>query len=183
MDTKDVKEYIKQSLFLLMETTPYEKISMDMISAKSGVSRRTIYRYFDNKTDILNYYMKEMVNEYYRTVQSKIENTANLIARSFQFVSDNVKFFQIAYKNNLLSSIIEVLEDVIRKMVSNTKNKKYKGFNTDNIDYYIAFVSGGCYRMLCQYLKEENQHTPKQMASIYRRIISDLDKRWTGNEK
>ena len=47
MDAKEVKQYIKQSLFLLMENYDYDKISMNMIAEKAGVSRRTIYRNFD----------------------------------------------------------------------------------------------------------------------------------------
>ena len=178
MDTREVKDYIKQSLFLLMENHDYEKISMNMIAEKSGVSRRTIYRNFKNKHEILNYYMKEMVNDYYFTVQSKLENTANVIARSFQFISDNVNFFKLAYKNNLMANILDVLEQVVKKMILETKSKKFKAIKKDDIEYYIAFVSGGCYRMLCQWLKEQNSKSPREMASMYRRIISDLDNRF-----
>lgn len=178
MDAKEVKQYIKQSLFLLMENYDYDKISMNMIAEKAGVSRRTIYRNFENKQQILSYYMKEMVDDYYFAVQSKLENTANVIARSFQFISDNVKFFQLAYKNNLMANILDVLEQVVRKMIVETKSRKFKAIKKDDMDYYIAFVSGGCYRMLCQWLKEQNSKSPREMASMYRRIISDLDNRF-----
>ena len=182
MDTKEVKQYIKQSLFLLMENHAFEKISMNMIAEKAGVSRRTIYRNFENKNDILNFYMKQMVDEYYVAVQSKVENTANVVARSFKFISDNIRFFQLAYKNNLMANILDVLEQVIKKMVLGTKSKKFKEIKKDDVEYYIAFVSGGCYRMLCQWLKEQNSKTPREMASMYRRIISDLDNRLTKKE-
>ena len=177
MDNCEVKKYVKDSLFLLMENNEYSKISMNMIADKSGVSRRTIYRNFNNKNEILSYYIKQMVDDYYFAVQSKLENTSNVIARSFQFVSDNIKFFQLAYKDNLMANILDCLEQVIKKIILETKNKKFKSIKKDDIEYYIAFVSGGCYRMLCQWLKEPNAKRPKEMASMYRRIISDLDNR------
>lgn len=183
MDSSEVKNYIKQSLFLLMENYHYDKISMNMIADRAGVSRRTIYRNFKNKDDILNFYMKEMVNEYYLAVESKIENTLNIVARSFQFISDNVTFFELAYKNGLLNNILDVLERVVRKMILSSKTKKFRAIKPADQEYYIAFVSGGCFRMLCQWLKHPNEKSPQEMASVYRRIISDLDNRIVKDKK
>ena len=54
MKLEEIENYITQSLCILMQNTPFEKITMESISKKAGVSRRTIYRYFDNKMQIID---------------------------------------------------------------------------------------------------------------------------------
>ncbi|MBQ3494820.1 MAG: TetR/AcrR family transcriptional regulator [Clostridia bacterium] len=182
MDSRDIKDYVTRSLFLLLENNDYDKISMEMIANKSGVSRRTIYRNFKNKEDILDCYMNDMVEKYYEAVKTKIENSANVIARSFQFISDNIKFFQFVYNNKLYSKISAVLENIIRKMIISNKSKKIKSIKSGDSEYYIAFIVGGCERMLLEWLKSQNPKSAKQMTTIYRHIISDLDNRFTKGE-
>ena len=51
--TMSVENYIYQALEILLETKPYNKISITDICNKAGVSRVTFYRYYKDKDEIL----------------------------------------------------------------------------------------------------------------------------------
>ena len=174
MEQNEVKSYITQSLFLLMKNVTYDKITMDMISKKAGVSRRTIYRYFINKQEILNYYFDELIKEYNKQLQNNFSNGSNVLMQSFEFIFNNVNIFLMAYKNGLLINIYNAIEDVVTKIV---KSSQFPIGDKEYEDYYISFTSGGIYRILVEWLKNDGDKSPVQMFEIYKNVISDLDKR------
>lgn len=60
-DSARTKEYITEALFQLMNTMPYEKISIKELTEKAGVGRVTFYRHFESKDDIIiQYFTREI---------------------------------------------------------------------------------------------------------------------------
>ena len=51
-----MKEYIAESLLILMGTGSFEEIKNNEITAKAGVNRSTYYRNFQSKNDIVVFY-------------------------------------------------------------------------------------------------------------------------------
>ena len=54
--TEMMKEYISESLLILMEGKAYDDISIGEITAKAGVNRSTYYRNFSSKNEIIKFY-------------------------------------------------------------------------------------------------------------------------------
>lgn len=178
MKSDEVKGYIKESLFILMDKYNYDKISMNMISEKSGVSRRTVYRYFSSKYDILLFYKTELLNQYYAIFKQQIESGSDVLESSFRFIAENSKFFELAYKNNLTHLVIEVLEDVIKTLVKSSPKKKYEEMQQNKfLDVYVAFCAGGCNRILEKWLKEDSRQSPEEVLDIYKTAIGVLGAR------
>ena len=60
----------------LFQTYGYKKVSMDEIAKKSGVTKKTIYTYFEDKDDLIRYFLLEEVKKM-KEIVSKI-NKQNL---------------------------------------------------------------------------------------------------------
>ena len=56
---KDTKDRLFLSLISLMKDKSYEEIKIKDILEISQVSRRTFYRHFTNKQELLNYYFEK----------------------------------------------------------------------------------------------------------------------------
>ncbi len=67
---KDTKDRLFCSLICLMKDKNYEDIKIKDILKISQVSRRTFYRHFANKQELLNYYFEKVINEYLRERQN-----------------------------------------------------------------------------------------------------------------
>ena len=102
MEKNEVKGYITQSLFLLMKNISYDKITMDMISVKAGVSRRTIYRYFVSKQEILEYYFSDLIKEYNKELENDFSCGSNVLMKSFEFIFKNSNIFLINSTSHFL---------------------------------------------------------------------------------
>jgi AcrR family transcriptional regulator len=58
------KEWIMTSLLELLSEKPYSKITITEITSAAQLARRTFYRNFDSKEDILDMYIQKLCNEY-----------------------------------------------------------------------------------------------------------------------
>ncbi len=175
MEKDEVKAYVMQSLFLLMKNVPYEKVTMSMVANKAGVSRRTVYRYFENKKMILCEYFDNLISLYRKKLQENMDK-GNIVLSSFQFIFDNSEVFIIAYKNGLLGSISSAIVDIVREIVL-ARHQESKSWSKEYTDYYVSFVAGGIYRIFYEWLKKDSNKKPNEMFEIYKNVISDLDKR------
>ena len=51
------KEQVITTARILFSERGYRKVSMDEIAKVSGVTKRTIYRYFKDKDDLIKYFL------------------------------------------------------------------------------------------------------------------------------
>ena len=52
------KEKISKALLSIMEQYDFQEITITQISQEARLSRKTFYRLFSTKTDVLNYYFE-----------------------------------------------------------------------------------------------------------------------------
>ncbi len=176
MEKDEVRGYVTQSLFLLMKNTSYEKITMSLIADKAGVSRRTVYRYFNNKSMILSEYFDNLIFIYKKKLQKNMDEGKNVILSSFEFIFDNSEIFIVAYKNKLLVNILSAIVDIVREIVL-YRHQDANNWSSEYTDYYVSFVAGGIYRIFCEWLRKDGNKKPKEIFEIYKNVIADLDKR------
>ena len=51
------KHYVTEALFKLMESRPFNEITVSDVAKKAGVGRATFYRYFSCKEDVIKYFL------------------------------------------------------------------------------------------------------------------------------
>lgn len=97
---KDTKDRLFCSLICLMKDKNYEDIKIKDILEISQVSRRTFYRHFANKQELLNYYFEKVIDEYLRERQNfaQSESFEEMVAGSLEFWY---------HKRNVLSILIK----------------------------------------------------------------------------
>lgn len=173
VDDNYLEECIISSLVILMKNKPYEKITMSMVAKKSGVSRRTIYRYFKNKQDIVKKYIANLKNEYLKFVASNLNSGKTIVQQSFEFVSVNFDFFKIANSNNVLFDVQQILEDIIREVIKFSKDKIQLTDKT-YVNYLVSYIAAGCLSILTKWINGNQNETPEQMYEYYKLIAKDL---------
>ncbi|MBN2260567.1 MAG: TetR/AcrR family transcriptional regulator [Clostridiales bacterium] len=83
---------------------PYEKASINQIVKKSGISKGSIYQYFDNKEDLYRYIINLMISEKTNFISSKADITKDsdffskireLYKSGLEFASANPAYINI----------------------------------------------------------------------------------------
>ena len=90
------KQEICQALFQLLKTNSFGEITVNEILDLSQISRRTFYRYFSNKDQVLDYYFEGLIS-HYQLLEDRI-----LAQETFQGMLTVTLDFFLSHKENLV---------------------------------------------------------------------------------
>ena len=80
----NIKELIKEKSKELFFSYGLKSVSMDDIAKKAGVSKRTIYEFFEDKNELVNEIVQDLVRSYsklFRTSQSTAEDAIDEVIK------------------------------------------------------------------------------------------------------
>jgi AcrR family transcriptional regulator len=167
--TDMMKEYIAESLLILMGNKPFEEIKINEITAKAGVNRSTYYRNFQSKTDIVVSYSKNMMYEFLEDFSEEDSSLETYLFKMFSHFYNYKKELLLIYKQGLSSLILESLHE----MFSNDPRSSSLTFEERCKKYYHT---GGIYNTLLLWFADEMSTPPKRMGEI---TFSHLPKGFT----
>lgn len=152
------KKYIADALILLMKKKDYNKITNKEITDKAGLSHITIYRNFNNKDEIIKYYLDEITNEFIKSKQASYDpnHFREYLIVLFTHLKDKEDIGLLLYKANC----IHFIKDEFDKIFSNKAKTLEEQYN-----YY--FISGGLYNIYYYWLVNGCKETPKEIADMF----------------
>ncbi len=163
---QDAKQYIAEALLQLMEKKDLKEIHIKDLVAKAGVSRMSYYRYFSSKEEILQYYMKYILERYMNTVE---QNNANSF-HSYEHILQSLLFFQqykhfalCLHKAGMDSLLLDALNDYIRKQPAFDEHKCIRS-------YPFYFYAGALYNIFMQWILHDTVDSAEDLAQIIARL-------------
>lgn len=152
------KEAISNSLMQLLNEKEYFKITIQDIVDRAKVSRMAFYRNFNDKDEIIKYYLDNITDNFIKS--SKIiydsNNFSTYIIKLFTHLENNKDIGILLYKANM----IHYLKDEFDRIFLSKANSK-------NEEYHYAFLSGGLYNIYHYWIKNNCKETPKQLSAIF----------------
>lgn len=154
-----MKEYMLESLLILLRKKHYEDISISEIVEKAGVNRSTYYRNFISKDDIIIFFyeniMLRYLNEYQNQSQHTIEKYFYIM---FQHFYNNREPLLLLYQNGLSHLLLKVLNSFFerRAMESLPTQEHFK----------IFFHIGGIYNFFILWFLHDMKETPEELVKI-----------------
>lgn len=155
-----------RALLQLMTEKPYNEISIKEITEKADLSRRTFYRNFNQKDDLLCEYAHGLMEEYISDLREVAQPSAfNVMRVYFSFWKKHLDFLRLLEKNRLLYLVFEKHNEAlphIRKAVYGTECT-----DVPLQEYTIAFNAGGFCNLLFAWLRRGAQESPEKMAAFF----------------
>lgn len=175
--TKETKDRLFQALISLMENKSYEEIKIKDILDLSGVSRRTFYRHFANKNELLNHYFEQIINRYLteRKYFTETDNFEDMLAESMNFWYQERETLRILIKHQHYDFFFHQFNEHAKEVYMSITLPwfAYSG-KIDTQNYAMSFIVGGYYNTLRNWLMQENPEEPKKIAHDIQRMIIKL---------
>ena len=172
------KEWIVESFFDLLSIKPINIITISEIAENAGLDRRTVYRHFAAKVDIIEYYFKEVSNKYEEKLKEKIKAESNSLPREFSVVraffemcEENKEVLIILYEQNLLHLLLGIFNNLFPALHYRFSTEEELKF--ENQDYFLAYNIGGLWNLLVKWIEKRCIKTPEQMEEIVDQLFSN----------
>lgn len=154
------------ALRALLNEKTFEQITVENILEKSGASRATFYRHFQDKYSLMNWIYKvqadKIVSENANPSQSK-----NILTQCIKFIKNNEDYFSKINKFQGQNSFIEFFYSYSLDV---TIDRISKAIQKDKLPYElyfsVQFYCGGLTFIISDWLESGLQKSPDEIAEL-----------------
>lgn len=169
------KVWMEETLLKLMEKEEYGKITIQEITDYSGLSRRTFYRNYSSKDDIIKEYFAKIWSEYEEAVRRQNDLSFPNIAKVLiEVMARHIGFLRLINRHNLLTLALAETDKLLPLTFEEVKGKTIP-FSQENISYALAFGTGGFMRLLVKWLGEDRLKSSEEIASIVKDVLQIIN--------
>lgn len=185
---RKTKSLIQQSFLQILSNKPFESITVGDITKKAGINRGTFYLHYKDKYDLLERieeqlftdfgnYIDELQSRYTSTITFEKEQE-QLASSFFSFIEDNSPILKIFLSDHGRAGFHLRFRDAFAKKVrlNLEKNEEFISSLTVPIDYYLSFITSAFLGLVEQWILNELEKTPEEMAALYIDIITFIKK-------
>ncbi|AIQ13749.1 TetR/AcrR family transcriptional regulator [Paenibacillus durus] len=168
------KTWLIEALLELMKHKTYSQITISEIAEKAQLARRTFYRNFKSKDEVLNGYVQKLCEEYIERLQAEPTLTVyNMAKVYFTFWEKHMDFLMRLENNDLLHLLLQKYNQYLPVIHRTVVPLTEPGPHTAMAKYIMAFSAGGFWNSLIQWIREERREAPEQMAQFVSMIINE----------
>ena len=167
------------ALLLLMKEKNYNQISVSELSEIAQYDRRTYYRYFTSRDDILYSYCAILLAEMAADMSKTQLTPHSGFLLYFEFWNRNREFLKLLDKQNLLFFLGEKQDQLLYQHVGRKVHNDLPPELADVSEfsrYAYYFTLGGLWQMLILWIRDGMTQTPEQLTSYALSIFTEMQK-------
>lgn len=169
------QKWMVEALLSLIQKKPYEQITISELCREAKLDRRTFYRNFRDKNDVLRLYFSDLKEEYLLALREMREHTFRSLAEVyFSFWACHLDFFKTAQRDQTLNAVLlQTLNTFVPAVYAGAE-----GSLPIELRYRVAFVTGGFHNVLIQWISTGFRSTPDEMAEIVAEMFRETISYW-----
>lgn len=165
------KKKIMDVFFEKLTTEGIEVITISEIASEAGISRKTFYRNYAGKLEIVKFYIQEAVAKYLEDASSKdIKSFQELITFYFSFWKAQSYYLKILQNNGLLSFMFDIQREELLEKVPWQKFAWHTPHKNETI--IDLLIIGGIWNVFLYNLNSNNVIRPEVLAQ---KVIDSLN--------
>ena len=168
------RKEITEALLKLMELYPYQEISVKQIILETDLARRTFYRNYASKEDVLDSVITDKITEYAEELTLNPESPLDVI---FSFCEKNRSFLMLLHKNGLLYLLLLKLNTMIPmfNQVTDRANSMFALVIGDlEPDYLIAFNVGAIWNVIFKWVDRGMTDSADEIKGTIKEYLSRM---------
>lgn len=138
---KSSGELLAASLMELLDSTPFEKVTVSQIAENCGVAKRTFYYHFRDKYDLALWAFTHQLEEFYHsgisiTMSLMVHHSIEVVWKDRNMLRNIINY---TGQNNFRQSVSEPMVELYERIIS----ENYGDTVTEDIHSILEFYVGG----------------------------------------
>lgn len=169
------KTWLMQAFFQQLDKKPYEAITITGIAQQAQLSRRTFYRHFTTKEDLLQQYLEILFERYAELLlQKKIARHEDTLQLFFTFWQNYATELQLLQKQGLFEQVLRMANQWYPTIYRKLRVPWHCHCNEEEMMYVSAFGAGGYFNILSLWIRRGCPETPAEMVNIVKGLLQAL---------
>lgn len=165
------KHSIREAFIQLLNEKGYEAITIQDIADKAMINRNTFYLHYQNKPDLMNTCIDELLEEVKNTLVlcpsgespvsvSRLEQVMQTI---MEHIIDNISFYKAMFvEENRIHGFQTKIEDIVKSTINGGLDHTQLEISKDLLLQYIASAFMG---IVVWWIKNDLIYSPREIAS------------------
>jgi AcrR family transcriptional regulator len=159
------KDLISNALITLLYEKKIDQIAITELCGQAQVSRRTFYRHFKDKNDVVDFYItKIMENLALELKEHSKQNKRSLVIAFFSFFEPYTKLLAILNSNGLGDLVFTSYIKCITVLT-------FPEASLQGSPYNMAFMLGGLWSLLTFWIMNGCKKVPSELADIVCSVV------------
>ena len=151
---KQSKQKFAEALLSLMNDWQYTEITVTQLAQEAQLSRKTFYRLFNDKSDVLTHILDKLFDEFFIEIKErKIKRYWEVVQHYFDFWDNRREILLLLNKNNLLGIMFEYVYHNAEKIFVVVRNSEKAVEFAHSLPYLLAYSVGGMHSMLIKWVE------------------------------
>lgn len=173
------KRLLKDGIMRLLEEKNINEIKINELCQESGINRTTFYRHYQTPHDVLLEIEFDLMADFYESSVSvlDVKQLRKYAVCMCNFLWNNKEMIKVFIRNNTDSDLTRIFQNFTDGFLASRK-VLYKGktMDRDTLDLMTTFFAYGVYSLVRQWLIEDIQKTPEEIAEL---IIGSFNRDFT----
>ncbi len=167
------RKWLTDALLSLMEERAFKNIGITDIAKRADLSRRTFYRIFETKEDILIYYTDELYGEFLQLLNRETDRRFVVTVRLyFQFWYRHRNFLGLLRQSEMLPFMMNQYTRLFPKVFQMQKGDHPLSHDEEALSYAMAFSAGGLLSILLKWAEDGMDKTPEEIMKLMESIFT-----------
>ena len=167
------KEAISSALLKVMEIYSYSEITVTQITQEAGLSRKTFYRHFNDKEQVLEYLFDTLYQECVEEIiRSGCCHYWDVVLCYFSFWKKHADAISLMNRSGLLPKLFEESYKRSFEVFKIVRTEDMVKANADLLPYMLAYSIGGMHSMLIRWIESDMAVEPKALVECLKTTFS-----------
>ena len=165
---------ITEALLTLMKEHPYSEITVKQIILEARLARKTFYRNFTSKDDVLLSLMHSILRKYFEIVDSRRRDVLSAV---FDIASENRELLLLLDKNGMLHLTLKCMNEYLpqlRRQKLTALNPFIKYFEGADPEYLMALNIGAVWNVISLWIHRGMEDDPEKVRETVERYLYRL---------
>lgn len=169
------KRILKEGLLRLLEQGPLESVTVTTLCREANINRATFYRHYSSPRDVLMELERDMVREIGKDMKmpSAPEEALAYLEDICVYLYDHRELVRILIRTNTDADLAQILRELNRRAWDlRSEVKEIRQMDQDSLRLLSTFLYSGGYYLIRQWLTEDIEKTPQEVARLIYLIIN-----------
>lgn len=166
-------DLITTALFELLEKRPFAQISVTDICQTAGVARKTFYRNFEGKTEVVGRLVDQVFYEFMQKYDFKTSGARKIYLYWYEYILCTREFSLIFFDPDLYEFIVGKIKEFVEIELNEALHGS-ASFDPALTEYYLNFAAAGISSIMKEWMKNDCKTPAKTMAVLTAHLLSGM---------
>lgn len=154
--TAESKSKIANALLVVLQQYDYKEITITQLAQEAKLSRKTFYRLFTDKEDVLTYLFENLYMECFEKIKSQdTQRYWDIVQCYFDFWEERKSMLLIFKQSKLLPVLFDGAYNYSFSIFEYVRSKEVAELLSVQLPYLLAYSIGGMHSMLLKWVEND----------------------------